>query len=728
MVTKSYEDIKAKVDYILYFSNQTKWGVLSVENPFTNDPYFKDDTIILTGNFDGVFVGCDVVFSGKVTSHPKYGLQIALDRLTVSMDRTNKESVINFLAKSHIKGIDIRNARKIWDQYENDAVKVVLNTPEKLLEIKGIGEKTYLKILESVQNYKRMEVLIEFCNKIGVPYNITYKLDQILGDKALPTLKENIYRILDISELISFNQVDAIAMKMGIDPKDPRRLRACLIYCLHNKIVMSSSTGCINAELKDDFYKKLGLIDVSLYNATLNVLQRDEAIIIEGNKIFMKRYYEKEKYIAFTLSNLLQTPVETSINEDVVEEAIESFPFDLNTQQINAIRGIINTRVAVLTGGPGSGKSTITKALVDIFNRSGIPFVCLSPTGKATRRMEECTGFPARTIHKFLNCKGSLDDVEAPVVPKDTVFIIDESSMLDISMLAKLCEAAETTPVRFIFVGDKDQLPSVLAGNILSDLISSEIVSIHRLTDIMRQAKDSHIIKFCADVNNGRSINPCIYDDFVYVEYYDDNDIINDLMDNYTSEVGKQGLMEVQVIAPYKKGTLGTVSLNKHIAEWCNTNLPDETFGYRVGDKIMQIANDYNKDIFNGEVGICEEFTFEEMFVRYQSGNYVSYYTEDLPSVMLAYASTCHKSQGAEYGVVFVVLDDSNGNFLLNRKLLYTAMSRGKKKVYIYAKRGCVHNCVKNTYETPRVTKLGEFLSSYIPRKEELIGVEEIPF
>ena len=218
----------------------------------------------------------------------------------------------------------------------------------------------------------------------------------------------------------------------------------------------------------------------------------------------------------------------------------------------------------------------------------------------------------------------------------------------------------------------------------------------------MRQAKDSHIIKFCADVNNGETINPCIYDDFVYVEYYDDNDIINDLMDNYTSEVGKQGLMEVQVIAPYKKGTLGTVSLNKHIAEWCNTNLPDETFGYRVGDKIMQIANDYNKDIFNGEVGICEEFTFEEMFVRYQSGNYVSYYT--------------------------VVLDDSNGNFLLNRKLLYTAMSRGKKKVYIYAKRGCVHNCVKNTYETPRVTKLGEFLSSYIPRKEELIGVEEIPF
>ena len=180
------------------------------------------------------------------------------------------------------------------------------------------------------------------------------------------------------------------------------------------------------------------------------------------------------------------------------------------------------------------------------------------------------------------------------------------------------------------------------------------------------------------------------------MEYYDDNDIINDLMDNYTSEVGKQGLMEVQVIAPYKKGTLGTVSLNKHIAEWCNTNLPDETFGYRVGDKIMQIANDYNKDIFNGEVGICEEFTFEEMFVRYQSGNYVSYYTEDLPSVMLAYASTCHKSQGAEYGVVFVVLDDSNGNFLLNRKLLYTAMSRGKKKVYIYAKRGCVHNCVDN--------------------------------
>lgn len=733
MNERLYKDLRGKVDYILYFSNATKWGVLSVTNPLKDDPYFKDDTLIVTGNFDGVFQGCDIEFDGKYTVHPRYGAQIALTRLIVSTDTLNKESVVNFLSKSHIKGIDIQNAKKIWDTYKERSIDVVLNKPEELLKIKGIGEITYGKIVSSVAQYKRMEDLIKFCNNLGIPYNIIYKLDQILGEAALSTIKENIYSILEISDLITFSQIDAIAVKMGIKQDDPRRAEACLKYCLHNRVVLNSSTGCKNNDLKEDFYKKMGIVDIAVYNATLTRMIKDDIIVVEGAHVYLSAYYEKERFIAYALSNLLQTPVDNShITDETIETAISSFPFNLNAQQEEAIRGILKTRVAVLTGGPGSGKSTITKALVDIYKWSGYDVYCLSPTGKATRRMTECTGFPASTIHKFLGCKGEpLETLNPPSVSSDSVLIIDESSMLDINMFSKILEIADTTPIRLILVGDRDQLPSVMAGNILDDLIKSDFGGIYRLTDIMRQAKNSHIIKYCADVNKGLEVAPCSFDDFIYREYYDKNDLYNDLMDDYMKEVREYGLMEVQVIAAYKKGDLGTINLNKEIASWYNKNPLDEKFQYRVGDKVMQITNDYGKNVFNGEVGICESIDLDDMEVSFQSGNNVKYAPEELATLMLAYASTCHKSQGAEYSSVFVILDGTSGNFLLTRKLLYTAMSRGKKKVYVLAMHGCFRDCVRNVFENVRITKLYDFLEERLIKvRNNRIGwdVDEVPF
>lgn len=717
MNTKSYENLKGKVERVLYHNSSSKWGVLSITNPLEDDPYFKDSTLILTGNFDGVFVGCEVEVNGKYTTHPRYGAQIAIDSLVVHTDVVNKESVINFLSKSLIKGIDVRNAKKIWDKFKDQSIEVVLKSPEKLLSISGIGSRTFEKIKESVGDYLRMEKLIKFCNSLGIPYSIIYKLDQALGDSALEIIQENIYAVLDISDTLSFTQIDAIAMRMGIDQKDPRRLEACMSYSLSNRVILNSSTGCMSSDLKDDFYKRVGFVDLECYNKTINTLKEAGVVITEGAKVFLSSYYNKEKFIARMLSSLKQTPVDTSkIPQSTIDEAIGEFPFELNAQQKEAVNGVVRSRISVLTGGPGSGKSTITKAVVNIFKRSGVPVVCLSPTGKATRRMEECTNHPAYTIHKFLGCKGDLESVKVPIVPADTALIIDESSMLDISMLAKLLEIAKTTPIRLILVGDKDQLPSVMAGNILSDLLVSGSVDVFKLTDIMRQAKDSHIIQFCADVNNGNTLVNCGYSDFVFKEFVDDNTLLDELTDTYLKEVQQHGLMEVQVIAPYKKGTLGTMNLNKTLADWYNTNPLNEDFGYREGDKVMQISNDYNKEVFNGEVGICTEFNLlGDMRVQFQTGDTKEYGTIDLSSLMLAYAATCHKSQGAEYQVVFVVLDDTSGGFLLTRKLLYTAMSRGKKKVYVLAKQGCASKCVRNVYESPRITKLREFMKEEFP-------------
>ena len=310
-------------------------------------------------------------------------------------------------------------------------------------------------------------------------------------------------------------------------------------------------------------------------------------------------------------------------------------------------------------------------------------------------------------------------------------------------MLAKIVEIAKYTPIRLILIGDQDQLPSVQVGNVLSDIINSETADVFKLTDIMRQAKDSHIIQYCSDINSGKLISQCEHDDFEYIEFYDDNDLFDELEKKYFKEVEEHGLEQVQIIAPYKKGTLGTLNLNKFISEFNNNSRSD--LGYAKDDKVMQIRNDYSNNVFNGECGTVTLATDDVVNVAFREdfeskeagtvpnalGHIITYDEKNLVDLMLAYASTCHKSQGAEYSVVFVILDDSTGNFLLTRKLLYTAVSRGKKKVYIYASPGCLSKCIKNTSEVPRITKLSWLLkqNSYNkPASNDLFDFDEVPF
>ena len=708
----TYKCIRSRVNRVIYYHAYNKWGVLSVTNTI-NDRIFTEPSVILSGNFDGVYDNCEVEFDGKYFVHRQYGPQIEITRLKVLRDVSSEESIVNFLVKSEIAGISVQNARKIYATFGSESIDVVLNKPEELKVIYGIGDGTYEKVIESVNKYKRIQELLEYGLKLGIPYNLLYKLDLELGALALPALKDNIYKIVELCEVFSFKQLDTIGKKIGIAPNDPARLRACMIDRLRNKIILESSTGCTTSDLKISFMKSSGLSDIGYFTSALNILKREELVVLEGSYVYYKPYYNKEEFIARILKDLKQVPLSISAipSEIMVESAVASFNFSLNKDQEFAIEHLVKERVGVLTGGPGTGKSTITKALVDALRANRVPFFLLSPTGKATRRLEECTGFKAQTIHKFLGVKHSLEEVKVPDIPKDSVLIIDESSMVDIIMLSKLIEVALKNPIRIVFVGDKDQLPSVQAGNVLGDLIASGVIPTYTLADIMRQSKDSNIIKYCDMINKGISINECNHNDFVYTIYQDENDLINDLLDNYEAEVNEHGLKNVQVISPYKEGVLGTKALNYELSNYVNQNNINETFNFRIGDKVMQTVNDYNKDIFNGETGVVEAFMNDTMKVRFND-RVLDYEPEEVSSLITAYASTCHKSQGAEYPVVFVILEDKYNGLLLTRKLLYTAVSRGKKKVYIYSIDKALDYCISNTYEVPRITKLKSFLKS----------------
>ena len=729
-MNNTFKNISAKVERVIYFNNRTNWGVLSVTNTI-NDKRFPELTVTLVGNFDGLYQGCHIKYSGEFTINATYGNQIKITQITTVEDGQTAESTINFLAKSKIRGISVQNAKKIWKTFGKKSIEVVLNNPERLAEIKGIGDVTIEEIAKSVTEYKYMEELIEYCCSLGIPYSVIYRLYQEFNTHAKSIIEKDIYSILTLSEVFSFQQVDAIGLKLGVDRLDPRRLKACLVNQLINLVQFNSSIGCSNNDLRTTFQKESGVADLSYYTATLNTLKNEQLVTIEGTNVYYYPYLQREEYIAWMISNIMGIPpVEKPVQEQI-DSAIRAFPFTLNKQQINAINNVFNSRVSIITGGPGSGKSTITKAIVDVLEATNRPFELLSPTGKATRRMEECTGVSASTIHKYLGLGYTNEHFNSnvPTVATNITFIVDECSMIDVNMTYKLLELAEQAPINVIFIGDKDQLPSVQAGNILGDMINSGVIPVFTLTDIVRQANDSHIIKYCDAVNKGKAFKECDFDDFVYKVYEDDNELINDLLDNYQREVNEHGLQGVQVISPYKEGALGTKMLNEELASYVNENDANKEWDLAVGDKVMQLINDYGKNVFNGEVGIVESVTDDCAIINFNDSS-LEYRPSEASYVTRAYATTCHKSQGAEFPVVFIVLENSRNGFLLTRKLIYTAMSRGKQKVYVYSMENALNKCVDNTYEVTRITKLWKLLQEKLNATcvEESKENEYLPF
>ena len=704
---------KVEVDRIVFYNPQTKWGIFRVRNDeriqLLDGPPLPD--IAVAGNFEGVYVGCKVTVDGNIIQHPKYGRQVQIKNIVVIHDNTTQEGVINFLTKSVIKGIHVQNAKKIYKKFGQSSIDVVLDTPDRLSEISGIGPTTVQKVKESIEQYKKMRDLIQFSIDNGIPYPQIFKLHEMFGAKSIELLKTQPYSLLEYPDVFSFAQVDRIALRIGFAATDPERLKYGLLYTLYNLATLAGSTGVPNNKLIKGFHNLLGVTDLHTYQETLNNLINTKQIIAESGVIYNKKYYDTEKEIADRTRVIASKPLIKGVfKKQIIEEEIKSFPFELTQEQITTIKKCLIHDFSVITGSAGVGKSSIMKALVNIYTRHKFNVELLSPTGKATKRLSECTGRPAQTIHRFLNVKNNIEDAERVVIPENTVIIIDEASMLDIQLFAKLLESVNDT-TKLILVGDNNQLPSVQAGNILGDLIDSDVVNVCRLTTVMRQKQDSTILDYCTRVNNGSPIIECDNKDLVYKQFDNVETMHKAIISAYTQEAKKRGsFRDLQVLTIYKKGLLGDTALNKELREAINVVDDNETlFDFALNDKVMHVKNNYKKNVFNGEVGSVVALNDDELLVDY-SDKVVTYVTEDIDELQLAYSSTIHKAQGSEYPVTFVVVSGDTSTFLLIRKILYTALSRGKEKVYLFGLRGDVQKCIDNNYYEERYTKLKKFL------------------
>lgn len=729
---------KVKVKKIIYYNQQNNWGIFVIPNNQSIPEFVGLKDISVTGNFEGVYESCIISFTAELAEHPKYGKQLQLQQYKVLEDTSSKESIINFLTKSTISGIHKVLAERIYEEYKEKSIHVVLRETDKLLHIKGIGQKTYEVIKKSVTQYFEMEELLQYCAEIGLnKFALIMQLYKEFNTEAVNILKQNPYQLLVRSESISFNQVDEIAMKAGIPSDDDNRLKFGLLYVLNRESILQGSTGCPDSQLKQLFLKTLGLKNNQLYRYAVTTLSEDGAIFRDEDNVYLKAFYEAENNIANALNRMNQE-YHNVFDEKIIQEEINKFDFKLNDDQVKAIHSCLKHQFNVITSLAGCGKTTISKAIIRILKRHGFQVILLAPTAKAAKRLEECTNCSTSTIHRFLKISDNTLIPRGEVtVPRNATILIDEASMVDVRLFEKVLDVAQID-TRIILVGDTHQLPSVQAGNLLEDIIDSNKYNVCYLTDITRQAEGSNIIKYSNRINEGEFIPTSLKTpDFICATASTNQreQVIKALAKSYAKNVEKYGLLKVQVICAYKQGVLGVNNLNKVLKSIVNDTIPtdEDLFPFHVGDKVRHTMNNYELDVFNGEVGVVIDIKSaldadndenKDILIVDYGDKYVTYDKFTANELTLSYASTIHSSQGSEYSVVYVILDNEISNLLLVRKIVYTAITRAKEKCILLNVGSCVNNAIANNHYRARTTKLKDFIT----QEKDEIEVDEIPF
>ena len=696
---------------IIYRNEGNGYTVLSLET--------SDSPITCTGIMPFFNENDQIIIEGDLIYHDKYGEQIKVESASLKKP-SGKKAIISYLASGNIESIGKKTAQLIYEKFKDDSIDVVFNQSEKLLTIPGIGKKKLEKIKESTLDARDSREALLYLQGLNISFNLANKIYKAYGDNTISIVKTNPYKLSEDISGIGFIMADNIAMNMQMKSDSKFRISAALSYVLKNDAEMP---GSCTIRLDDLIDKTFSLIKVDrnkikdqinedLINSKIQIMKI-------GNEEFVydKDIYKAEKSTAINLSRLKN---EKYIFDLEINEDLDAF----SKQQQVAINEAFNNMLLVITGGPGTGKTTIIKAICNILDDNNLKFKLAAPTGRAAKRMQESTENSALTIHRLIGIKP-----ESPIPeyneenPLDCDYVIvDEVSMVDIKLMDKLLKALSSNTA-LILVGDHNQLPSVGPGNVLKDILDTDIKSV-RLNKIFRQAQESNIVVNAHRINDG--LYPILNQknkDFFFIDSNANNfqkdilDLIKNRLPNYYK---LDPINDIQILAPSKKSSWGVLNLNNILQENLNKNhkyLKINNRIFKLKDKVMQVRNNYDLEsldpsnfddgVYNGDIGRIIELDKERESLKIEpyDGNIVSYKKEDIKDLDLSYAITIHKSQGSEFDCVVIPMMPTSF-MLLSRNLLYTAITRAKKLVILIGEKRILKQMVRNNKTSQRLTNL----------------------
>ena len=703
------EKLRCTIEHIVYQNPDNGYSVMRVSEGMALECH----TIV--GIFQGVGIGMTIVVNGEWKNNPKFGRQFAVESWHEELPATVK-GIEAYLSSGLIKGIGPKYAKRIVKAFGVDTFTILDYAPERLLEVDGIGKSRMEKIRKSWDENKTISDIMMFLQGHGISPAYAVRIYKQYGDASIDKVRENPYALADDVFGIGFKMADQIASSFGYEKTDLGRCKAGVVYTLGQ---MASEGHCY-ADRAQLFGKSMEILEVGeeYIDEALNHLTFEQGVICEDDNYFLPMYYHCEQGVAGRIKNLLEHPDKNCVEPDI-ERISQKAGIEYDDVQKEAIRTSIGSKFMVLTGLPGTGKTTTVLGIIKAFEYMGKEILCAAPTGRAAKRMSEATGKEAKTIHRLLeynpengfarNDKNTLDG---------DVLIVDESSMIDIVLMNSLMKAVPKK-MRVILVGDIDQLPSVGAGNVLRDIIDSKVVPVVRLTRIFRQALTSRIVTNAHKVNRGEmpDMSNGKDADFFFIRQDDAEQAAKDIVNIVKERIPKAygyNINDIQVLTPMKNGAVGTNNLNIILQEAINPEgefIQSGQFRYRKGDKVMQIKNNYDKNVFNGDVGTVVSIDAEDksMSVLFDKEP-VLYESGDMNELTLAYACTIHKSQGSEYPVVVMPLMMSH-YIMLQRNLVYTGITRAKKICILVGESKAVAMAVRNQTVLKRNTRLKERLN-----------------
>ncbi len=718
--------LSGKVSNIIYHNEKNGYTVFLLKS--------EGDYITVVGDGTGVEAGDTINIEGEFTYHKTYGEQFLFSKLEKELP-ADSESLVTYIANSEVKGVGEKTAQRIIKKFGDDALEVIRYKPDLLVSIKGMNEERAEQLSEYINNEWERWNLTSFLSKNNIGLKMAMKIYDALGINAINIIKENPYSLMEFVSSLDFKTVDKLAYNLNVDRTSDDRIKGGIIYLL--SYFIKEGNTCVKKDLLNEYASRM--LEVSsdcIEKAYKSLILKDKIVIETAQSIeyvYRKSMYQAEKNIAEHLKIL----TENSSNKFKLEKDLEEVARDLNIvlspTQEEAIKMCINNNLSVITGGPGTGKTTIIKCIIDILKRKNMSYVLAAPTGRAAKRITETTGENAKTIHRLLEItkveEGDFDsqvDFPIDVIDADVV-IVDEASMIDVLLMNNLVKGLKSNS-KLIIVGDADQLPSVGPGKVLKDIIESEIAHTIFLTEIYRQSAKSDIIMSAHAIKAGEHITfKKDNTDMYFIESDSVDDVVKEIQSlvdyRLKSKYDEGFLGDIQILTPIKKSAIGTYELNK-VLQKIKLNPTDNMIHRKSGDrvfyeedKVMQVVNNYDKNydldgvqgtgIYNGDMGRIIKINTAEQYltVEFDDRRRAKYDFDELDELEHAYAITVHKSQGSEFNTVIIPLYICYEK-LFNRNLLYTAMTRAKNLLIFVGRQAVINYMIDNTNEKSRESGL----------------------